>query len=273
MSLGADVSDLCGDGSHVYLILDGALQNVPKLVYQYDDSPELVELFRGTRHEAALSVSPCLVAPSGPSKLWNNEALWRRSGVVAVSDYGLKTMAEHFRSLLMVSLEGRDLAYLRFYSPALLPGLLAAFTDRERSEFSGPVKEWRFWSEVNGWERATSDAKAPFQSRDEGWFDIADHHLKAVSQQRVARFQNRLLGFLGLTVTPENEQLVEALCWQAQSLNIESEAGMAGYCELAMTYPEQVKGSSVTSVLAEPGLPDGTRLQNASLLLAHGGAR
>ncbi len=40
-----------------WVVLDGALFNAPKLVYEHDDSPELDFLYRGTAHESALEVS------------------------------------------------------------------------------------------------------------------------------------------------------------------------------------------------------------------------
>lgn len=139
MCAASEVFDVPGDRGNTYLILDGALIDVPKLVYEHDDSPECVQLFRGTVHEAALEVSPCLVVPSCNSRIWEVESLWRHVGIIAVSGQGSQTVIEHFRSLLTVSLDGGGRAYFRFYSPTKLSDLLLILSEQERSTFSGPV--------------------------------------------------------------------------------------------------------------------------------------
>lgn len=272
MSSVSEVFALRNEGRNVYLILDGALADVPRLIYEQDDSPELVQLFRGTQHESALEVSPCLIAPSSASRIWENESLWRHIGVIAVSEHDFNTVVEHFRSLLTVTLDGSSQAYFRFYSPTMLSGLLAILSEQERSVFSGPISQWGYWDEWIGWGSVAVESEIDVFLRDEGWFRISELHLAALSQRGKVRFQKRLLRYLALPESQDNLKIIEDLCLQAQSFDIHSEAGMASYCELAITHGKRINDRSISAVLTDAGLTEGERLRQVDQLLAYGGA-
>ena len=143
------------------ILLDGALFDAPRFIYERDDQPELEYLFLGTPHEAALEVTPCLVKPSRASRLWRAQPEWRDKAVVLVADESLSVIAGHLRSLLSVQLPDGGYSYLRYYSPKQFQRLMLAFTQQERNRFSGPVREWLAFQADGAWSRFSSDAPQP----------------------------------------------------------------------------------------------------------------
>ena len=161
-----------------HLLVDGALLDALKIAYTYDDNPSVDMLYRGTRHQAVVEVSPCLIKPSERTRLWDNQELWRSKGIVVEADCELEVLADHFRSLLSVRMPDETLAYFRFYVPSQIKMLLSVFTPQETAAFSGVVKSWRYFDEEKGWVSADApEADCAKMAEDEGWFQLQQNHL------------------------------------------------------------------------------------------------
>lgn len=94
------------------ILLDGAVFDAPRFVYEKDDQPELEYLFLGTLHESALEVTPCLVKPSRATRLWLAQPEWQDKAVLLVADETLPVITGHLRSLLSVQLPDGGYSYL-----------------------------------------------------------------------------------------------------------------------------------------------------------------
>ncbi|MBS7690170.1 DUF4123 domain-containing protein [Pseudomonas lalucatii] len=108
--------DLPPEKDGLFILLDGAALPALQLIYQHDDAPQVDPLYRGTRHQHAVDVSPNLYRPSAQSRFWDIQEQWRDAGIVINSDHSFDILAGHLRSLLSVRMPSGQLAYCRFYS-------------------------------------------------------------------------------------------------------------------------------------------------------------
>src|SRR5690554_7796661 len=92
-----------------WILIDGAVFDAPRFIYEYDDQPALEYLYLGTPHETVIEVSHCLVKPSPSSRIWSEQGTWQDHSVVLVSDDVLPASAYHLRNLMSVKLtDGGD---------------------------------------------------------------------------------------------------------------------------------------------------------------------
>ncbi|MFO7528607.1 MAG: DUF4123 domain-containing protein [Marinobacter sp.] len=249
------------------ILLDGAAINASRFIYENDDQPDVEYLFLGTPHESALEVSPCLVRPSGATRLWQAQSQWQEKAVILVAKESMPVIAEHLRSLLSVQLPDGGYAYLRFYSPKQLQRLMSAFNDQERNRFSGPVMEWRAFQPDGSWQRVTAEGSAPAKAAsEEGWFVLSEQHMVALSDGAKDEFVEKLGRFLGL----DNRIRLNRLIEDANSLGFRTEKDVSQYAELAMVHGDRIKHPQSQAILSNPELSERARLNALDKHLAYG---
>lgn len=250
-----------------FILIDGAVLDAPRFVYEHDDQPELEYLYLGTLHTAALAVSPCLVKPSATSRIWQEEAQWRNHGVVLLSHEKLSVLADHLRSLLSVQMPDGGYSYLRFYSPRQLMRLLEAFNDFERNRFSGPVTDWFSFQRDGMWRRVEIDNAGQWrEASDEGWFVLAQQHIEALTAAARKEFVGKLGRYLGI----EDQAKLNNLMREASALGFRTEKDVSRYAELAVVHGERIRDPELQTVLARPDLKASKRLSEMDKRLAYG---
>ncbi|WP_144823607.1 DUF4123 domain-containing protein [Marinobacter piscensis] len=260
---------------NVYVLIDGAQMDALKLIYSHDDSPEFDQLYRGMPHQSALEVSPCIVKPSDTSRLWAAEPVWRSAGLVVESNADMQTLADHFRSLISVRLPDQTFAYLRFYSPTRVHGLLSAFNPNERAQFSGPVLKWRYFDATTGWKSTaihSSEQAQDYEAREEGWFQLTGEHIETISAHKEANFICALVNTCGLPLTPENESLMRTLVERGRHFGFRTEAELASYAEIAAYHPKAIDQPGAMAILSDQKSPAYERLAALDNFMAQGGA-
>lgn len=264
--------------NNLYLLLDGAALPALKIIYQNDEAPRLEPLFRGTRHEAMLEVSPVLYSVSGQHLMWQNRERWQSAGLLLESAASIDDLANHLRSLQSVRLPSGELAFSRFYDPALSERFFNGLTQDELRTWLGPISgiwltigqhEWRGF--------ATNQVEIGRSASDEGWFSIRPQHLAHWQKQERQLFIQRLVShfsaceFLGKSAT-EQEAIVDQRVAEAETFGISSEQQLFAYVELALQFPEAIDSSEIRAALANMEEPAEHRLVRieASLLGLHG---
>lgn len=253
--------------SRAFLLLDGAAFDAPRFVYENDDQPEIDYLFLGTRHQAALEVSPCLVKPSETSRLWQKQNDWQHKAVVVLAEEELPVIAGHLRSLLSVALPDGGYSYLRFYSPRQLRRLMLALSDQERERFSGPIREWLAFQPEGNWRSFRAGTLQPaMTASDEGWFALTDRHLEALAEDAREEFLGRLGRFLSINDQPRLARLLQ----EANGLGFRSEKDVSRYAELAVTHGNRIRLPECQAILSNLSLPSAARLTELDQHLAYG---
>ena len=249
------------------ILLDGAMFDARRFVYEKDDQPEVEYLFLGTPHESALEVTPCLVKPSGVTRLWQAQPEWHDKAVLLVADESLSVIAGHLRSLLSVQLPDGGYSYLRYYSPKQLRRLMLAFNEQERNRFSGPIKEWLAFQSDGSWSRFNSEAAQPAKTAfDEGWFLLSEQHLAALSDSARSDFVEKLGRFLAMDDPVRLNRLIE----DASALGFRTEKDVSRYAELAVVHGSRIKRPESQSILSDSEQSAGSRLKALDKHLAYG---
>lgn len=255
-----------------FLLLDGALQDSLKIAYANDENPSVDLLYRGTRHQAALSVSPCLVKPSHHTHLWDNQNIWRANGVVVEAECELEILADHFRSLLSVRLPDQTVAYLRFYVPSQIQALLSVFTRQEVIAFSGPVINWHYFDRETGWMSLPGSAVPGARtSEKEGWFHLQQIHLDAMAEKSRGAFLERLAKALALPLTGEQQERTASIVAQAAEYGFRSEADIASYVDLVKQFESRMELPAVKAVMNDTGSSAKAKLSETEKILTQGG--
>ncbi|MEQ5817218.1 DUF4123 domain-containing protein [Marinobacter sp. NFXS11] len=250
-----------------YLLMDSALFDAPRFIYENDDQPELEYLFLGTHHEPALKVTPCLVKPSEATRLWRAQPEWQDKAVVLVSDECMPVVAGHLRSLLSVQLPEGGFSYLRFYAPKQLQRLMSALNEQERTRFSGPVREWLVFQPDGELSRFGSDGSQPARKAvDEGWFLLTDTHVAALARSAREEFVEKLGRFLDI----KDQARLEQWIGDATALGFQTEKDVSRYAELALVHGERLKLAEIQAILSDPELSIGARLKAVDTHLAYG---
>lgn len=240
----------------LYLLLDGALLNAPRLVYEHDSNPQLDQLYRGTRHVSAVEVSPCLVKPSTNSQLWTEEHQWKTSGIVVRSGVPMAQLADHLRSLISVRLPSGQFAYLRFYSPEWLLRLLNSCTTAETTAFLGPVSAWMVASGKEWLQLAAERTGDCRSAAEEGWFAIRSAQLERWEQEERGQFLERMADHFGCAKVDKHEGLqqrerLSQLIMRANEYGLGQEHLCTHYLELAWAFPERIASASIIHSLAD----------------------
>jgi len=252
---------------HAYILIDGAVLDAPRFVYEHDDQPELEYLYLGTPHKQALEVSPCLVQPSPMSRIWQEQAKWRAYAVVMTSNESLTVLAEHLRSVLSVRLPDGGYSYLRFYSPKQTQRLMGALNDVELSQFSGPVKEWLSFRSDGLWHRTMTGGLGQYrEASEEGWFVFTERHIESFSIGAREEFAGKLGRYLGIDDRVKLDNLVR----EAHSFGFRREKDVSLFAELAVVHGKGIKHPEVQAVLSTPEMSASAKLSEVDKRLAYG---
>ncbi|WP_312598009.1 DUF4123 domain-containing protein [Stutzerimonas nitrititolerans] len=263
---------------NLYLLLDGAALPALKIIYQNDDNPRLERLYRGTRHEAMLEVSPVLYSLSGQHLMWQNREQWQSAGLLLESAASIDDLANHLRSLQSVRLPSGELTFCRFYDPALSERFFNSLTQDELRNWLGPIsgiwltagqKEWRGF--------ATNQVSLCRSASEEGWFSIRPEHLAIWQEQERQLFIQRLVSHFSADdlcgkSAPGLEAIVNQRVVAAETFGICSEQQLFAYVELALQFPEAIDNPEIRTDLANMEESAEHRLARieASLLGLHG---
>lgn len=250
-----------------WILLDGAIFDAPRFIYEHDDQPDVEYLYLGTPHKSAMEVSPCLVKPSLSSQVWSKEAEWQKHGVTLIADESMSALADHLRSLLTVKLPDGAYSYLRFYSPKQLGRLMEVFSELERDKFSGPITDWLAIQNNGEWLRFGSDRKMPSRkASDEGWFVLTAQHLQGLADKASDEFATRLAKYLSIN----DSSRLKALIQQASSFGFSTEKDVSRYAELAVVHGTRIEHAEVRAILSKSDMPTSVRLSEADKRLAYG---
>ncbi len=250
----------------LYLLLDGAALPALQVIYQHDDAPKVEPLYRGTRHESMLEVSPALYRLSGQHRLWENRERWQSSGLLLESSVNIEGLANHLRSLLSVRLHSGELAFCRFYDPALTERFFDSLTQDELSAWLGPVSKIWVPAEENKWLGFTTPYSSPARpADDEGWFSIRAEHLARWQEQERQLFIQRLVSHFcvnNFNGQPDVElkEIIHQRTAEAEKFGIESEQHLFAYVELALQFPDAINKPDVRMRLANMDEPAEHRL-------------
>jgi len=262
--------DITHNPENVLILLDGATTDAPRLAYQHDDAPDLERLYAGTRHQAAISVSPCLVRPSPGSELLAAPETWQDHGILLESPADLSVVASHLRSLISVRLPSGQGAYCRFYSPGQMIPFLCALDPEELRAFSGPIRAWH----LPGADHVirVESAGRSRNAADEGWFQMSDDHMRHLREQSRWRFRMRVAQLSGLAGQPDGQLRCVRLIERAEHYGFRSELEVGRFVALAAAHAPRLEEQDCQDILRTEGWRPAKRL-DALEQLALGGAR
>jgi len=246
------------DPENVLILLDGATTDAPRLAYQHDDAPELERLFAGTRHQEAITVSPCLVKPSPGSELLTTPETWRDHGILLESPADPGVVADHLRSLISVRLPSGQGAYCRFYSPGPFIPLLCMLDYEELRAFSGPITAWHLPSaDITIHAPPRGRARGP---RDEGWLQLSEAHMTHLRGHARWRFRVRLARTSGLAGKPDGHRRCERLIERAHYYRFHAESEVVRFVALAAAHASRLKDQDCLAVLLDVEQPSEKRI-------------
>jgi len=184
----------------------------------------------------------------------------------------------HLRSLLSVRLPSGELAFCRFYDPALSERFFDSLTQEELGAWLGPISGIWLTTEQSEWRGFTTNQISLGRTADdEGWFSIRPEHLAHWQQQERQRFIQRLINHFSADdfhekSAPELEAVVKQRVHEAEAFGIEAEQHLFAYVELALQFPDAIDSPEVRVGLANMEEPAEHRLARieASLLGLHG---
>jgi len=250
----------------LYLLLDGAALPALQIIYQHDDEPRLEPLYRGTRHESMLECSPVLYSLAGQHLMWQNRERWQSAGLLLESAASINDLANHLRSLLSVRLPSGELAFCRFYDPALSERFFDSLTQEKLGAWLGPISGIWLTTEQSEWRGFTTNQISLGRTADdEGWFSIRPEHLAHWQQQERQRFIQRLINHFSADdfhekSSPELEAVVKQRVHEAEAFGIEAEQHLFAYVELALQFPDAIDSPEVRVGLANMEEPAEHRL-------------
>ncbi|HCE9574168.1 DUF4123 domain-containing protein [Pseudomonas aeruginosa] len=156
---------------NAYLLLDGvSVTELPRKLYQWSDTPTFEPLYRDSRWQELLDLSPCLVALDGRQDpilqafLDNAAQEW---GYLLFARVSLPILSQHLRDLLCVQPPHGEPVLLRLADPAVMHSLL----EHERMELFGPIEqvcapdalETRWWQHRRSGSAIARDRTQPYR--------------------------------------------------------------------------------------------------------------
>ncbi|WP_134476893.1 DUF4123 domain-containing protein, partial [Pseudomonas aeruginosa] len=156
---------------NAYLLLDGvSVMELPRKLYQWSDTPTFEPLYRDSRWQELLDLSPCLVALDGRQDpilqafLDNAAQEW---GYLLFARVSLPILSQHLRDLLCVQSPHGEPVLLRLADPAVMHSLL----EHERMELFGPIEqacapdalEIRWWQHRRSGSAIARDRTQPYR--------------------------------------------------------------------------------------------------------------
>ncbi|GAB6111052.1 DUF4123 domain-containing protein [Desulfomicrobium salsuginis] len=130
---------------NIYLLMDGArFKNIHAFIYEQEERPDYIPLYRGTYFETALEVSPCLVRitnrEDGLLPWYAGETEDKRKAMLLVSDLPLKDLTVHFQEYLEAKLPNYDVVLFRFYDPKIFEVIANHMNDPHVIKMLTPIK-------------------------------------------------------------------------------------------------------------------------------------
>ena len=124
-------------GLHHYLLLDGVkMEPVLQWVYQSIDNPEWYPLYKNTRYDDVIDISPCLVkipAGSDIADKFEHELGLQGKAILLISSLDIEVLGTSLSQLLWVMTESGQYLHFRFYDPITLSRLLPALQAEEQA--------------------------------------------------------------------------------------------------------------------------------------------
>lgn len=150
-----------------YLLLDGVkMEPVLKWVYQHIDNPEWYPLYKDTRYQDVIDLSPCLVKvpiDSDIPYLFESDLGPKGSAIWLRSPYELELLGSTLSRLLWITTEDGRYLHYRFYDPTSLSRFVPALTPDESAELYPGIEciTW-FNAQQQTWQKLTlPETKAP----------------------------------------------------------------------------------------------------------------
>lgn len=188
-------------GCALWLVLDPFCHALALArLYEYNQSGDIVELFRNTPLEQSRKASPRVAAIGSESPLlhWLSEADPRNWGMILVSDAPLEEILAHLRSLLLVRTDEDD-AILQVWNGSVLSRICRTLPE-EIPVLLGPVRRVVTRSHIRSWacidrdgERFMEAPHSPSQPLPCPWYRITERHERAFHDQRPATLTHNII--------------------------------------------------------------------------------
>ncbi|MBA1233300.1 DUF4123 domain-containing protein [Stutzerimonas nitrititolerans] len=242
------------EGIDFYILLDGAALSALRLIYQHDDAPEIELLYRDTRHDAALEVSPVLYRLNESSRMWDVQEQWQPAALIIESREGMDALANHLRSLLSVKMPSGEFAYCRFYDPSLTERFCNNLTQDELDAWLGPISSLWVYSRGKWLRLAAPNPLSARLAEEEGWFSIHSEHLMQwQAQERQLFIQRMVMHFSGsgfhFGSNAELEKVIQQRTEQAGQFGISSEQHLLIFVELALQFSDSFDSPDILKQL------------------------
>ncbi|SFP65430.1 protein of unknown function [Ectopseudomonas composti] len=236
-------SDLPWDAP-AYLLLDGvSVENLPKRLYEWAESPDFDVLYLETPWAELSDVSPCLIRlggqydPALAAFMQSSHAEW---GYLLFSHASRDALLKHLRWLLCVSHPLGEKMLLRLADPAVMHALLNQTTQDNDATLSGPLEQIVAADRIeNVWHRHQRPGSTVITQQDRP-YQLSDNQLDILGE---VAFRNILISLdahmrdyfphYQTTLSPTQRwQHLRTLAERAYSLGFSSEYEITLYANL-----------------------------------------
>ncbi len=133
----SELTAFSNTGLHHYLLLDGVkMEPVLQWIYQFIDNPEWYPLYKNTRYEDVIDISPCLVkidTGSGVIEPFENDLGPQGRAIWVSSFLDVEALGASLSQLLWITTESGQYLHFRFYDPITLSRLIPALHAEEQA--------------------------------------------------------------------------------------------------------------------------------------------
>lgn len=140
-----------GSGAHVYAVLDGA-RNLETLAMLEESDASFLCVFTGRLDPEVAVTAPYLVELREDDDLFDeifDDGWGEARGIFFVSDYRLRSVRRHLRSLTYAEMPDGEIVIFRFYDPRALRKFMPLATPEQREAmFGGVIGEFVLENEV-----------------------------------------------------------------------------------------------------------------------------
>ncbi len=152
---------------HHYLLLDGVkMEPVLQWVYRSIDNPEWYPLYKNTRYDDVIDISPCLVKIPEDSDIadkFEHELGLQGKAILLSSSFDIEVLGASLSQLLWVMTESGQYLHFRFYDPITLSRLMPSLhTEEYVALYKGIEKMIWFDAKQSTWKKRS----VPYSSKD-----------------------------------------------------------------------------------------------------------